>query len=120
MTTAEFNTKLGRSKTMTVDLPDGIAFVNEESSWWDKTFHKSLSFWVRVPRDREAMHFLIVGEAALAKARPSGSYSRRSPTVANPPSLEPNMKPAFRKSKVVARNTAVFVYGATAASRPIP
>jgi hypothetical protein len=68
VSTAEFNTKLGRSKTLTVGLPDGIAFVNEESSWWDKTFHKSLSRWVRVPRDREAMHFLIVGDSGTGKS----------------------------------------------------
>ncbi len=73
-TTAEFNAKLGRSKGMRVHLPDGIAFINEEQSWWDKTFHKNLSRWVRVPRDREAMHFLIVGDSGTAKAQPSGSF----------------------------------------------
>ncbi|RXH56712.1 type IV secretion system DNA-binding domain-containing protein [Granulicella sibirica] len=68
VSTAEFNTKLGRSKAIRVHLPDGIAFVNEEASWWDKTFHKSLSRWVRVPRDREAMHFLIVGDSGTGKS----------------------------------------------------
>lgn len=60
VTTAEFNTKLGRSKGIRVHLPDGVAFVNEEQSWYDRTFNKALSRWARVPREREAMHFLIV------------------------------------------------------------
>ena len=60
VTTAEFNRKLGR--------PDGIAFVNEEQTWWDKLVHKNLSRWVRVPRDREAMHFLIVGDSGTGKS----------------------------------------------------
>jgi hypothetical protein len=68
VTTAEFNTKLGRSKTLTVDLPDGIAFLNEEQTWWDKLVHKNLSRWVRVPREREAMHFLIVGDSGTGKS----------------------------------------------------
>jgi Type IV secretion-system coupling protein DNA-binding domain len=58
--TAEFNSKLGR--------PDGIAFVNEEQTWWDRLVHKNLSRWVRVPRDREAMHFLIVGDSGTGKS----------------------------------------------------
>ena len=62
-TTAEFNTKLGRSKGLRVHLPDGVAFVNEEQSWYDPTFHNALSRWARIPRDREAMHFLIVGDS---------------------------------------------------------
>jgi hypothetical protein len=60
VTTAEFNAKMGR--------PDGIAFVNEEQTWWDKIVHKNLSRWVRVPRDREAMHFLIVGDSGTGKS----------------------------------------------------
>ena len=32
----------------------------KDIGWWDKTFHKDLSCCA-VPRDREAMHFLIVG-----------------------------------------------------------
>ena len=60
VTTAEFNAKLGR--------PDGIAFVNEELTRWDKLVHKNLSRWVRVPRDREAMHFLIVGDSGTGKS----------------------------------------------------
>jgi type IV secretory pathway TraG/TraD family ATPase VirD4 len=68
VSTAKFNTKLGRSKTLTVDLPDGVAFINEEISWWDKLFHKKLSQWARIPRDREAMHFLIVGDSGTGKS----------------------------------------------------
>lgn len=68
VTTTEFNRKLGRSKMLTVNVSDGIAFVNEEASWYDKLFRKSLSRWVRVPRDREAMHFLIVGDSGTGKS----------------------------------------------------
>ncbi len=68
VTTAEFNEKLGKSKGMRVHLPDGVAFINEEQTWWDKTFHKSLSRWARIPRDREATHFLIVGDSGTGKS----------------------------------------------------
>jgi hypothetical protein len=60
VTTVEFNAKLGR--------PDGIAFVNEEQTWWDRLVRKDLSRWVRVPREREAMHFLIVGDSGTGKS----------------------------------------------------
>jgi hypothetical protein len=68
VTTAEFNEKLGKSKLMRVEMPDGIALINEEGTWWDKLFHKNLSRWARVPRDREAMHFLIVGDSGTGKS----------------------------------------------------
>ena len=60
VTTAGFNRKLGR--------PDGIAFTNQEQTWWDKLVHKSLSRQVRIPLDREAMHFLIVGDSGTGKS----------------------------------------------------
>ncbi len=68
VTTSEFNEKLGKSNLLRVQLPDGVAFINEEQTWWDKTFHKDLSRWARVPRDREAMHFLIVGDSGTGKS----------------------------------------------------
>ncbi len=68
VTTAEFNRKLGRSKWMRVYPPDGIAFINEEQSWYDKIFHDALSRWARIPREREAMHFLIVGDSGTGKS----------------------------------------------------
>jgi predicted AAA+ superfamily ATPase len=58
--TANFNRKLER--------PDGIAFINEEQSWTDKLLRRNLSRWVRIPRDREAMHFLIVGDSGTGKS----------------------------------------------------
>ncbi len=45
-----------------------VAFINEEQTWWEKTFHKDLSRWARVPREREAMHFLIVGDSGTGKS----------------------------------------------------
>ena len=68
VTTTEFNEKLGKSKGLRVHLPDGVAFINEEQTWWDKTFHKDLSRWARIPRDREATHFLIVGDSGTGKS----------------------------------------------------
>jgi DNA helicase HerA-like ATPase len=53
---------------MRVQLPDGVPFINEDIGWWDKTFHKDLSRWVRVPHDREPMHFLIVGDSGTGKS----------------------------------------------------
>ena len=63
--------KLGKSKLITTHLPDGIALINEEErSWIDKVVRNDLSRWARVPRERrEAIHFLIVGDSALARAR---------------------------------------------------
>jgi hypothetical protein len=66
--TAEFNGKLGESKLLTKSLPDGVSFINEEQTWTDKLFRKNESRWARVPRDREAMHFLIVGDSGTGKS----------------------------------------------------
>lgn len=68
VTTTEFNEKLGRKKLLTTQLPDGVMFINEEQSWGDKLLHKNASRWVRVPREREAMHFLIVGDSGTGKS----------------------------------------------------
>jgi hypothetical protein len=68
VTTSEFNEKLGESKALTVRLPDGVAFINEEQTWSDKIIRKNQSRWARVPRDREAMHFLIVGDSGTGKS----------------------------------------------------
>jgi type IV secretory pathway TraG/TraD family ATPase VirD4 len=68
VTTAEFNEKLGRKNLLTTQLPDGLMFINEEQSWDDKLLHNNASRWVRVPREREAMHFLIVGDSGTGKS----------------------------------------------------
>ncbi len=68
VTTAELNAKLGSSTLLTTTLPDGVAFINEEQTWIDKLFRKQESRWARVPRDREAMHFLIVGDSGTGKS----------------------------------------------------
>ncbi len=60
-TTAEFNEKLGRKKWFMTYFPDGIALVNLERTWFDSLLRRDRGRWVRVPREREAMHFLIVG-----------------------------------------------------------
>jgi hypothetical protein len=68
VSTGEFNTKLGHTKGFTTYLPDGIALINENQNWIDRVFRKSESRWVRIPRDREAMHFLIVGDSGHGKS----------------------------------------------------
>ncbi|WP_263357657.1 type IV secretion system DNA-binding domain-containing protein [Acidicapsa ligni] len=68
VTTAELNAKLGKSKGLRTQLPDGVMFINEERTWADKLLRKNLSRWARVPRDREAMHFLIVGDSGTGKS----------------------------------------------------
>jgi hypothetical protein len=68
VTTSELNEKLGKSKLLKTILPDGVMFINEEQTWWDKIAHKDLSRWARIPRDREAMHFLIVGDSGTGKS----------------------------------------------------
>ncbi len=67
-TTAEFNEKLGRRKWLTTYFPDGIAFVNLEQTWYDRLIRRGRGRWVRVPREREAMHFLIVGDSGTGKS----------------------------------------------------
>jgi hypothetical protein len=68
VTTAELNAKLGSSTLLTTTLPDGVAFINEEQTWIDKLIRKQESRWARIPRDREAMHFLIVGDSGTGKS----------------------------------------------------
>lgn len=68
VTTSELNDKLGKSKLLTTTLPDGVAFINEEQTWIDKLIRKNESRWARIPRDREAMHFLIVGDSGTGKS----------------------------------------------------
>jgi hypothetical protein len=68
VTTAEFNRKLGRRKGLTTYLPNGLAFINQERSWVDRTFYDNESHWVRIPREREAMHVLIVGDSGNGKS----------------------------------------------------
>lgn len=68
VTTGQLNEKLGCSKGMKTYLPDGVSFINEEQTWTDKLFHKKWSRWARIPLDREAMHFLIVGDSGTGKS----------------------------------------------------
>ena len=49
-------------------LPDGVSFINEERTLADRLLRKKASQWARVPRDREAMHFLIVGDSGTGKS----------------------------------------------------
>jgi type IV secretory pathway TraG/TraD family ATPase VirD4 len=67
-TTAEFNEKLGRKKWLTTYFPDGIAFVNLEQTWSDRLLRRDRGRWVRIPREREAMHFLVVGDSGTGKS----------------------------------------------------
>jgi len=68
VTTAEFNERLGQKKGLTTYLPDGLAFINENQSWAERTFSKNETRWVRLPREREAMHLLVVGDSGHGKS----------------------------------------------------
>jgi hypothetical protein len=68
VTTAEFNEKLGQRKWLKKYPPDGLAFINENQSWAERTFHNRESRWVRLPREREAMHLLVVGDSGHGKS----------------------------------------------------
>ncbi|HEX4650214.1 MAG TPA: type IV secretion system DNA-binding domain-containing protein [Granulicella sp.] len=65
VTTAEFNRKLGRRKWL---MSDGLALINEIQSWMERKFDKEVSRWVRIPREREAMHLLFVGDTGHGKS----------------------------------------------------
>ena len=47
---------------------DGMAFVNEEQTLLERLFQKNASRWVRLPRQREAMHFLVMGDSGAGKS----------------------------------------------------
>ncbi|MGA2038271.1 MAG: type IV secretion system DNA-binding domain-containing protein [Bryobacteraceae bacterium] len=59
VTTAAFNAR---------HEADGMAFVNEERGVMDRLLRKDASRWVRVPRQREAMHFLVMGDSGTGKS----------------------------------------------------
>ena len=59
MATAEFNSRYEA---------DGMVFVNEERGVMDRLVRKTASRWVRLPRQREAMHFLIMGDSGTGKS----------------------------------------------------
>jgi hypothetical protein len=68
VTTAEFNEKLGVSTLFSLHLPNGVSFINEQRTLLDRLLRNKASQWARVPRDREAMHFLIVGDSGTGKS----------------------------------------------------
>jgi hypothetical protein len=66
--TIDFNQKLTRRKWLMEYPPDGLAFINEARSWFERTFRNNASRWVRIPRDREAKHLLVVGDSGNGKS----------------------------------------------------
>jgi Type IV secretion-system coupling protein DNA-binding domain len=68
VTTIEFNEKLGRKRWWRTYYPDGIALVNLERTWYDSLLRRDRGRWVCVPKEREAMHFLIVGDSGTGKS----------------------------------------------------
>lgn len=59
VTTAQFN---GRHKA------DGIALLNAERTPLERLLRKDTSRWVRIPRQGEAMHFLVMGDSGTGKS----------------------------------------------------
>ena len=68
VTTAEFNGKLGRRRALRREPADGLGFINENQSWADGTFRNRMSRCVRIPREREAMHVLVMGDTGQGKS----------------------------------------------------
>ena len=59
VTTAQFN---GRHKA------DGIALLNAERTPLERLLRKDTSRWVRIPRQGEATHFLVMGDSGTGKS----------------------------------------------------
>ena len=68
LTTAEFNAKLGRRRWLRREPADGLGFINENRSWADGTFRNRMSCCVRIPRERESMHVLVMGDTGQGKS----------------------------------------------------
>jgi hypothetical protein len=66
--TVQFNRRMTRRKWFKRYPPDGLAFINEEQTWIERTFRSASSRWLRIPRDREAMHLLITGSTGHGKS----------------------------------------------------
>jgi hypothetical protein len=68
VTTAEFNRKLGKRRWLKRSLPDGLALINTNRSWAERVFHDKVSHWVRIPREREVKHFMVMGDTGTGKS----------------------------------------------------
>jgi len=68
LTTVEFNAKLGRRRRLRREPADGLGFINENRSWADGTFRNRMSCCVRIPRERESMHVLVMGDTGQGKS----------------------------------------------------
>jgi hypothetical protein len=66
--TIDFNQKMTRRKWFVTYPPEGLAFINESRGWFERTFRDGASRWVRIPRDREAKHMLVVGDSGNGKS----------------------------------------------------
>ncbi len=89
----EVQCEAGQVEPADDDAAERRSFVNEETGWWDKTFHKDLSRWARVPREREAMHFLIVGDSDAGKSAAirqllSQIWKRGEAAIVHDPAME--------------------------------
>ncbi|MGA1983319.1 MAG: type IV secretion system DNA-binding domain-containing protein, partial [Acidobacteriaceae bacterium] len=68
VTTVEFNGKLGRRRWLRREPADGLGFINENQSWADRTLRNRMSRCVRIPRERESMHVLVMGDTGHGKS----------------------------------------------------
>jgi hypothetical protein len=59
VTTRVFNARSGS---------DGVGFINLERPLWDRIFAPNESLMVCIPRQREAMHMLLVGDTGTGKS----------------------------------------------------
>lgn len=64
----EFNQKMTRRRGLLDYPPDGLAFINKSQSWFERIFRNNASRWIRIPRDSEAMHFMVTGDSGTGKS----------------------------------------------------
>ncbi len=67
VTTADFNEKLGRKRWLRTHYPDGMVFVNLRAHGMTACSDETGPLGPR-PEEREAMHFLIVGDSGTGKS----------------------------------------------------
>lgn len=66
--TAGFNRRMRRRKKINGQRQDGVMFLDAEQSWLDRMFNDDVSRGVYVPREREAMHMVMMGDTGAGKS----------------------------------------------------
>jgi type IV secretory pathway TraG/TraD family ATPase VirD4 len=67
VSTSGFNRKMWKRKKLQGDLVDGIMFPDAGQNWLRKNLDAYASCGVRIPREREQMHWLMLGDSGYGK-----------------------------------------------------